>query len=234
MRILIATLILAMFMTNSLAWAGDIGDINKIISKYGKHKIIDYILNKRQSITIDFNGNIEEMTGTPSDEYVTAKTIKRDFDILKTTPEEVVNHLAKHARQEAQKHKKEAQEGKIRAKEEEKQRVDKSLATSSEITTLPLPPRSEQLQFMAACRSAIKYRIRQPLSDASFPETYSKGALLNNYGTVVFSYKSDVYIQNRYGATSRQDFLCITDYKTHKISDLMIGGIIYDEQGNPI
>ena len=63
-----------MCMLNSFAIAGDIDDINIMISKYGKYKIINYILHHRGAIFVKYNGIIKEMIGPPSEEYVDVDT----------------------------------------------------------------------------------------------------------------------------------------------------------------
>jgi len=77
-------------------------DIQGLIQKHGKHKIVNFILNNRDStITIIVDGAIQETIGTPDDEFVNVRTIRRDLSIIQISSSEVDDKLEDEAVQAA-------------------------------------------------------------------------------------------------------------------------------------
>ncbi len=55
--------------------------VDELIKTHGKTKIVDFILSERYgSLTIEYDGELEEYGGAPSDDYITAKSVQADLE----------------------------------------------------------------------------------------------------------------------------------------------------------
>ena len=81
--------------------------IEMLIERYGKRRLIAFILKKSGQITLDVNGKLQTFYGSPNPSYVTPQTILIDLDKVSISPNDLAKDIdlqekdAEKQRQEA-------------------------------------------------------------------------------------------------------------------------------------
>lgn len=85
---LIFLILCFLFIKNTIANPNDVGEIQKLINKYGKFNIASFIMDKNHGrITIQIDRQLKTAIGLPQDIYITVYSIDYDFKRMGLSPQ---------------------------------------------------------------------------------------------------------------------------------------------------